>query len=211
MSNGIGEQGLSTVLKNAKRLVNPSFDNYKKQSNGIIPEAYNSDIDFMGTMEAVPSFNETRAIIGGGSPNSSKLPKEILESMISSPIDTSALETKARALTGTGSILDTIMPELATSPSPTPTSRPQVMTEQRVNTTPIVNGSIGIDYGVIKSLIDESIRRHLDEYKGVLSEGKNQNTNMNIMSIGSKFQFIDSKGNIFEAKLIRKGNINDKK
>lgn len=67
--------------------------------------------------------------------------------------------------------------------------------------TPSVYSTTTIDYSLIKSLIDESIQRHLGSIKEeLLSESKN-NLKAFKFSNGNTIQFLDNKGNLYEAVL----------
>lgn len=73
--------------------------------------------------------------------------------------------------------------------------------EPKRTSTPIGNGS-GIDYSLIKAIIDESVRRNLEEMRnGLLNE--NVIRGMKIAK-GNKIQFLDSAGNLYEGVLTLK-------
>jgi hypothetical protein len=60
----------------------------------------------------------------------------------------------------------------------------------------------GIDYSLIKTIIDESVRRHIDEIKSsLLNESATPMFRGMKMCAGNKMQFLDSKGNLYEAEL----------
>ena len=61
----------------------------------------------------------------------------------------------------------------------------------------------GIDYGVIKALIDESISRHLGEIKNQILNESSTLRGLK-MCEGNKVQFLDTKGNIYEGVLTLK-------
>lgn len=113
----------------------------------------------------------------------SKLPKEILESFeqMPSPIDDSYGMTP-------GSVLDTL-------------NLPQINEQQYQMQQPQPRQG-GIDYAYIKYLIDESIKSHMG---GMLNENASL-TNFKGMRLaqGGVIQFIDTKGNLFEGKLVLK-------
>lgn len=122
--------------------------------------------------------------------NNSSLPKEILESFTKNP-----LELK------TPSVLDNI-------------------DTSDVHKTAIseTNGLLpnnGIDYKLIEGIVEKTVKKYAVALnKKIISEGKDQNANLNelkAMKIGNKFSFISENGDIYEAKLIYKGNIRNKK
>jgi hypothetical protein len=77
-------------------------------------------------------------------------------------------------------------------------SRPAQQTP--VMQTPVTGG---IDYSLIKSLIDESVARNLKEIlgNGMLNESAAPRMMAMAIKSGNKFQFLDSKGNIYEGVL----------
>ena len=74
-----------------------------------------------------------------------------------------------------------------------------------------VQYSSGIDYPMIRTIVEEIVRKYATSLnKKIINEGK-ENNNLSVLTIGKDFKFMDSKGNIYEAKLTKVGNINDKK
>lgn len=126
-----------------------------------------------------------------------KLPKEILESMTTNPIGQT---------TPTSSILD----ELNLATNGELLNQPQQITEQQtVSPMPI---SSTIDYSMIRMICEETMRKYIGSLKkSMLNESKNSDSNtLKAMKIGDKFSFVTNNGEIYEAKLEYKGNINKK-
>lgn len=68
-------------------------------------------------------------------------------------------------------------------------------------TTFNTNQSVGIDYSLIKSLIDESISRHLGEIKQqIINESTNTLKGVRLGE-GNKIALVDKRGNIYEGTL----------
>lgn len=111
----------------------------------------------------------------------SKLPQAILNSFRNTPSPVS--ETTINEGQSASERMVKIMPEKIVAPQPT------------INT--------GIDYGVIKALIDESISRHLNEIKNQIL---NESTTLKGFKLteGNKVQFLDTKGNLYEGTLTLK-------
>lgn len=196
MPGVIDQNGLFSALNNAKRLMTPEADNYKPVSrdHGYDTSYLNEDVGYSTTtqMEQYPQMYQAQRPVGVAGKN---LPAAIRESMMNNPI-----QVPSNGLTG--SVLDN-MPRQAPRSIPVVTENRQIING---------NGGNGVDYGVIKSLIDESVRRHMDELKGALTENtKKGNTNsLGVMKMGEKFQFLDNKGNLYEAQLKFVKNINKK-
>lgn len=120
----------------------------------------------------------------------SKLPKEIINSFKEQPIE------MGQSVLG-DKIIEKITKNNSTS-----------IVEETKKTTPT---NSNIDYSLIKSIIDESIRKYtVAIQKKVLNESK-QNNQLSIMKIGNKLNFISSNGDVYEANLKFIKNINDKK
>ena len=77
----------------------------------------------------------------------------------------------------------------------------QVSEPRRVS-MPVTGNVGGIDYSLIKAIIDESVRRQFEEMKkGMLNE--NFVRGMRVAR-GNKIQFLDSAGNLYEGVLTLK-------
>ena len=71
-----------------------------------------------------------------------------------------------------------------------------------------------VDYSLIRTIVEESVKKYVGSLKkSLLNENKQQSTddNMVLMKIGESFKFVTKNGDIFEAHLVKKGNINEKK
>lgn len=78
------------------------------------------------------------------------------------------------------------------------------MTENEIKpnkvATEIANANNSIDYSLIKTIIDESIRRNLDSIKKEILNEDNSVRGVRIAK-GNKIQLMDAKGNIYEGVL----------
>lgn|SRR5574344_1316039 len=123
--------------------------------------------------------------------NHPHFPKEILESFSKTPPTGPIGESV--------SVLDGLDPEKFNSPAK--------QTEYQPST--VASTQSGIDYSLIKSIVDESIRKYSNAlYKKLISEHKDK---VNIISLGDKFNFVTEDGNVYEAELSFKKNIKKKK
>lgn len=70
----------------------------------------------------------------------------------------------------------------------------------------------GIDYSILNSLIRTAISEELNKVKGsLLTENtKGGGNEVNFLSIGSVIRFVSKDGNIYEGKLTKVGNTNNK-
>jgi hypothetical protein len=70
----------------------------------------------------------------------------------------------------------------------------------------------GVDYPMIRSIVEEIVRKYAQSLnKKIINEGVGGGAEVNTIALGKTFKFLDSKGNIYEAKLSKIGNINKKK
>lgn len=148
------------------------YDSYIKSSDN-----FETNINYIDT---IPTNNKTPKN------KTSKLPKEILDSILSNPID------------GNKSVLDSIYNFDNTNDN-----------NNTKNTSNIKNN---IDYDMIKNICDDVVKKYASALrKSILNEVKNiSNNELKAMKIGNTFSFIDENGNIYEAKLTLKGNVNKK-
>ena len=144
----------------------------------------------------------------------SRMLSAIKEDLIKNPIDTTALNTMKLESAGNGDAVTNnarlnkmlsgakMIEEKLENPG---RSNP-VRTQASVNT----GGGVGIDYALIKTIVNECIENKLNEIaqKGLLNEGT---TIKGIGLSNGKIKLVDNKGNIFSAKLEYQGNTKDKK
>jgi len=70
----------------------------------------------------------------------------------------------------------------------------------------------GVDYPMIRSIVEEIVRKYAQSLnKKIINENAGGGAEVNTIALGKTFKFLDSKGNIYEAKLSKIGNINKKK
>ena len=123
----------------------------------------------------------------------SKLPKEILESMKVNP---NLPQSKT-------SVLDSI---------PTP---PKITVVRKQNKNPLVentSASSSIDYSLIKMIVEDCMKKYTSSIKkSLLTENKQSNDSLSLITLkDKKLKLVDNKGNVYEAELKYKGNINKK-
>lgn len=141
-------------------------------------------------------------------PNS-KMPKAVIESFKRNPGKTGNLPSGLG-----GSVLDGFKYE------PVQPSQPQrsMVTEQYQVGMQTMPQTSGIDYSLIKTIIDESVDKTVKKYvsalsKKLISEGVGAGNGANkvdTIMLGDKFNFCDSDGNLYEATLKFKKNIKKK-
>lgn len=100
-----------------------------------------------------------------------------------------------------GSVLDGVR----LNPSP---RKQEPIVEQRYTPTPqpqIPTGTAGVDYTIIKAIVEECIKRNIEEIKAsILQESSLKRVRL---GEGNKIQLVDNKGNLYESTLEYKKNI----
>jgi hypothetical protein len=125
--------------------------------------------------------NTQRPVSGNMNPSNSKLPQAIVESMMNHQIDTSCLDPNG--MTNVMKLVEQNTPQI----------KKQVIKEDKVLPT----STTGIDYGLIKTIVEECIDRKLREL--------NENTLKGIKLKEGKIMLVDNGGNVFNATLEYKG------
>lgn len=129
-----------------------------------------------------------------GNNSRSGLPMEILESFGNTDINYEKLDPNQ-------SVLDLIGVE------PKDSIKQNVIKETTSNNYSNSN----VDYSLIKSIVESAVKKYIGGYtKKLLEEGKKTQVNdpVKAIKIGDKFSFITENGDIYEAKLVFKKNIN---
>ena len=160
----------------------------------------NSSTESLMTKRPKPSASNMQAVRRPNS--SSKLPREILESFKQNPIDESMLYG---SMDGGGS--------LSMLNEDIPIQQPKAVESTQV---PIVQqvASAQIDYPMIRTIVEDVVRKYTQALnKKIVNENKAQvNLNeVNTVTLGKSFKFLAKNGDIYEAKLTKIGNINDKR
>ena len=145
--------------------------------------------------------------------NASNVPQAIREAFMNNPIDDSALYD---AMARDGRDISFLTEGL---------EQPKEIVKPSQNVRQIVNEGIGtqpqmqyaqtaqIDYPMIRTIVEEIVKKYaVSLNKKIISEGKQAQSvpTINTIALGETFKFLDSEGNIYEGKLVKKGNIKKK-
>ena len=157
-----------------------SYDN----NGNVIAESKTHSSSMMGSGAQIPKQVSRSGM---------KLPKEILESMTSNPLEAEI------------SVLDKLDGQMFAE-------QVNVQPAQNIVTEQTSTSSGFVDYGMIRMICEETIRKYMSSLKKtIVNESKNSNnSNLKALKIGESFSFITEEGDIYEAKLEFKGNINKK-
>lgn len=142
--------------------------------------------------------------------NASSMPREILESFQTNPID-----TNVPGMNPNSSILDQlgITGENIQS-QPTSVPKRQIVRESVVPQQTLPQGNASVDYSLIKDIIENAVKKYVGAYtKKILSENKQlleTSNKLSALQIGDKFSFVTENGDLYRAKLEFVKNIKNK-
>ena len=179
------DKKLDAMAKGARDNITESFSN---------PEQVTTQ-DMMST-----KIDKSMGIPTGGRMNEN-VPLAIREAFKSNPIDESQLLMGTMSGGGDLSFLnDNVV-------APT---RKQPITENVQQYQPQANPS-SVDYPMIRTIVEEVVKRYAVSLNKRINEGKENVSEINTISLGKTFKFLDSKGNIYECVMKKVGNINNKR
>lgn len=138
----------------------------------------------------------------------SRLPKEILESMESNPIDTKILEAQM----GQASVLDALgVPKNFENSRRLMGTKHPKPAQQLTETVQIQSA---IDYSLIKTIVEDCVKKSIASLKKtMLTESTNNNSGNEavLIKLGEGFKFVTKSGDIYAATGLKKvGHIDSK-
>ena len=188
-------KGLLAMDETINNIANNSRDANSKSLFESMDEFGGIDDNDFSSYQPMPQQSIPQ---NSGVPMRSKLPREIVESMTSNPIDTSVLDPNQSVLDRVGV---TNIPQVKRKNNNT------VIKEQVVQQQPVQSQ---IDYSLIKSIVEECVRKYTGALsKKIIKESKDNSSELKAMKVGNKFSFITENGDVYEATLKFKKNINE--
>lgn len=176
----ISTDAMAQILANSRKLMSGEAQgkiNSAAKSDKVY-ESYGNYDTSAYTTEIPQEYQYTEPMTN----NSSKLPKAILESMMSNQIDCSCLEPD-----GMSSLMKKVEANLPAQP------KKKIIKEEKI----IPSSSNGIDYGLIQQIIEECIDRKLNSL--------NEATLKGVKLKEGKISLVDNSGNVYQAVLEYKG------
>lgn len=175
---------MDSILENARREGVVSFSEEGVNYNPTQPTSQQKD-DLEYTAEDLQN---------------SKLPQSILESFKTNKIESMRIPA---------SVLDGI------DIKPIQEVRKEKPIRESIS-TPIPSSNSSIDYSLLKTIINEAVRENMKKYaaamtKKIISESTSSSNNVQAIKLGNKFSFITENGDIYEATLKYKSNLNEQK
>ena len=121
-------------------------------------------------------------------PVANKLPREIVESFKKNPIE----------INGSASVLDSVtLPQM------------QKPKKQVIREVAAPQASAPIDYSMVKMIVEGVVKKEMENIRESLNLGGNEINAM--FNTKGGFRFLTKNGDIYEATLVKKGNINENK
>lgn len=223
MENPADKQAkLQEAMSRAKKLIklesNGTLDKIAANARDGINDAINNPEEGLNLL-TVPKQNKMQLPINESvmGSNAVNVPSKIRESFANKTIDNSVLYSAFGGDIGGGNDLDFLMESV--SKEPNEQVRYQAKNVKQLVSEGLNDGrqqytSSQIDYPMIRTIVEEIVRKYTVSLKNkILTESKqaNQTAQINTLAFGESFKFLDTEGNIYEAKLVKKGNIKDKK
>jgi hypothetical protein len=195
--------------------VQPRRTQYQQQP--VMTESYNvayNEADELSMDRLYNTQRTTQQMPGTLSPyvsnsaiSSSKLPKEILESMKSNPIEIPNFMSNTSVLDRFGDLSGLKQNNTQVPTMINENIQPIQRTTQQI---PLTNAG-GVDYSLIRMIVKETIEEILAEKKTTLNESAEKRADINAMRVlGNKIQYVDTDGNLYEGELKFKKNVRKK-
>lgn len=201
----VSKEKMAEILGRAQKLCSPAGDRLLNEfsnksgggmSNTPLPPPDYSSAGWDDDMYVGDSYGQSQVQYQGAplGENHTMMPDAIRNSMMSNPIDTSAFDVDEM------NTVAKMMPRRKVQ------QRAQ-LNEQVSNSSPM---STGIDYSVLRAIINECIDTKLREYLGGERQSLNENTLAGIKLSDGNIKLIDNGGRVFKAKLEYVGKPNKK-
>ena len=214
--------GTSKNFKNnssvTENIVSGSVDELDEMFNSSPSENFNLDLNDKTTAKKYSPEQEMDFIRNnsGYSNTNSKMPKQILESILNNPIDMSPLieiqngQQPVTIMTEDLQTRTTDIIEKLESRDRKGHPAANTYTEPKSSTNVSENSANqNIDVNQLTQIIETIIDNKLQQIKPMLTESRSISPKLNFMSIGDNFKFMDETGNVYECtmKYIGKGKI----
>lgn len=210
------EENIMRFMKsreNARKLIQMDA---KGQLDSIRKKAVNEgkiSYDENGDVQASEPIieNNTPKQIPQETVKNTKLPPEIIESMMKNKIDTTMING---GMGSSGSIIDQLN-EMTNGKLMQDVSIKNKESKNESNNNNVMQTSSNpsVDYSMIKMIVEDCMKKYYSSLKkSIINESKNLSSNDNslqAMKIGNKFSFITKNGDLYEANLKFIKNINN--
>ena len=200
----VPRQSVSTFVGNIDQLTEQVFGN-KLLDDGSGQPQYDPKEELKMIQAGIPKDKIA----------SSKLPSAIKEAIASNPLIVTSTDPKMDAFTAKLAAVQgvqkaaNIMNQLDEEDKEKENARKAALTESLQHT-------VNVDYGLIKTIVENAVKSLKDEIKNELNESINRNRQNNdaslkVMKMANKFLFLDSEDNIYECQMVYKGKNKSRK
>jgi hypothetical protein len=176
------------------------LDAMAKGVRGEITESFSSAEPVAPQNMMSTKIDKSMGIPTGGRMNEN-VPLAIREAFKNNPIDESQLLMSTMGSGGDLSFLNEGVTPTRTAPI-MENVQPQIQTV-----------SAGIDYPMIRTIVEEVVKRYAVSLNKRINESKGGNdvNEINTISLGKSFKFLAKNGDLYECTMKKIGNINDKR
>ena len=179
------------------------LDAMAKGARGEITESFSSSEPVAPQQMMSTKIDKSMGIPTGGRMNEN-VPLAIREAFQNNPIDESQLLMSTMNGGGDLSFLNENVVR--------PTTTVPVMENTQQAQPQIQTVGTGVDYPMIRTIVEEIVRKYAQSLnKRIVNENKETVNEVNTIALGKTFKFLAKNGDIYEAKLTKVGNINDKR
>ena len=207
------QSAMSRASKLMKLESNGTLDKIATANQDRINESLidtTGDITTQSMMTTARNRQTQAPMVGGMMNGGENVPSVIRESFMKNPIDTSALYQGLGDGKDVSFLTEMIQPKQQKT-APTAQEIRQIVNEG-IPQQPTMQVSQQIDYPMIRTIVEEIVRKYAVSLKNkILTEDKQNMNEVNTVMLGKSFKFLAKNGDIYEAKLTKVGNINNKK
>ena len=136
------------------------------------------------------------------------MPREIFESFSKNPPMTNG---GAVSVLDMYHINDNLVKESTSAPVQ-PQYTQQIAPRKQVVTETVQQNTGGVDYSLIKMIVEESVKKYMGAlHKKLIKENAQPQgfDSVNLINLGKKFQFVTENGDLYEAELVYKKNLKE--
>ena len=197
-------ENLVNKLNRAKKVIDVTSTNEFNQYAKNLTENMSLDDDSFSNY--VPSIENRESVsnenISDDSYKFSKMPKEIIESIKSKPLVVKDVSDDAIS-----ELVKRVSPKMNVAEN-----KEKVKFSDFINKNNNSNTTQSqIDYSLIKLIVNDAIKENISQIKASLLTENKTDKKVSYLRLGDSLQFLDSDGNLYEAKLTFKRNIKRQK
>lgn len=208
------ENGINIVQKKTKNPTSPMTGSVESLDEAVFGQVQNVDSNGVKPYDAQDEMRRIKERHEHGAKvdcSNSKIPKQIIQSIIDKPLDMPSTDPKLDAFTE--KLKRTIPEGLMRSYEIQNRLEKSDDKKSFTNLTETNNGKTNIDYEMIKLIVENAIEKKIETLKNnLLNESLNTSSpSLKAMKLSNKFLFLDSDNNVFECQMKYIGKNKSKK